>query len=667
MCGIAGIFSLEHFPELPSQLKKMNAAIAHRGPDDEGYVEISREAGLMTPLHGDESVREFKETTSHIADSTSRPTADIGLAHRRFSIIDLHSRAHQPFFDTQKTCCLVFNGEIYNYREIKKYLIGKGHTFRTESDTEVFVESYKHWSYECFSHFNGFWSAALYDSRTNELILSRDRIGKKQIYYAVTGGRLYFASEIKALLSIESIGSNAALNEPVARGWLIYGRQRINEQTFFTGIQSFPAASYAVFSLSVHPSPVHYWRFPRTRLKVGDLPLHEASRELKSRLTESVRLRLIADVPIGVELSGGMDSSVIAALSATVSKEKPTVYTVRYTDAEEFEEPYARKVAQRYNLPYTVLDIPPSNLLKEITRFTWLLEEPFHSPNIHANQLMWREMRARGIRVSLNGGGGDECLAGYSHYYRPAQWELMLQGRISDALRNVLKYSENKSVARSSLEILLHGLGRRFFDILPLIRSGALRYRKGMPAELYTNSSTLSQQLLLDMERRTMPYWMASGDRDTMGVPIEVRLPFLDYNVLEWTFRMPISYLIANGWHKWVLRHAFQDMLPNDVVWRKRKMGFPFPLGQFLRQNSAALRRLEKETDIPNALNVSAITTHGQWCRYSFLLWKSLFIDKNSEILDQVERSVSEDPPKEAAYVPRYYDSFSASQTSSKT
>ncbi len=644
----------------------MNAAIAHRGPDDEGYVAISRHAGTMIPLHGDDSVREFKETTPHISDSTSRPPADIALAHRRYSIIDLHSRAHQPFFDTEKTCCLVFNGEIYNYREIKDYLIGKGHSFRTESDTEVFIESYKHWSYDCFSHFNGFWSAALYDLRTKELILSRDRIGKKQIYYAVSGGRLYFASEIKALLSIESIGSSATLNEAVARGWLIYGRQRIDEHTFFSGIRAFPAASYAVLSQSVHPTPIRYWRFPRTRLTERDLPLREASRELKARLTESVRLRLIADVPIGVELSGGMDSSVIAALAASVSKEKPTVYTVRYTGAEEFEEPYARKVAERYNLPYTVLDIPPSNLLQEITRFTWLLEEPFHSPNIHANQLMWREMRARGIRVSLNGGGGDECLAGYSHYYRPAQWELIRQGRISDAFRNVLKYSEKKSFARSCLEIMLHGLGRRFFDILPLIRSGALRFRNDMPAELYTNRSTLSQQLLLDMERRTMPYWMASGDRDTMGVPVEVRLPFLDYNVLEWTFRMPISYLIANGWHKWVLRHAFQDMLPEDVVWRKQKMGFPFPLDQFLQQNSKALLRLEKNTPVPASLNVNPGTPHARWCRYSFLLWKSLFIDRNPKLLDEVERSVSEDAPKEVGYTPRYYASFSASQTSNE-
>lgn len=663
MCGIAGIVSFDPFAELSSQLMKMSAVIAHRGPDDEGYVEISRTEGTMTPLHGSDSVREQKTTTGHISDPTGR-SADIGLAHRRFSIIDLHSRAHQPFFDSEQTCCLVFNGEIYNYREIKKQLLAKGHTFRTESDTEVFLEAYKCWSYDCFSHFNGFWSAALYDSRTKEVILSRDRIGKKQIYYTIEDNRLYFASEIKALLAIEKIGARATLNESVAQGWLLYGRQRVDEKTFFDGIRSFPAGSYTVLSQSVTPRPVRYWRFPRTRLKEGDLSLNAAATELKERLTEAVRLRLIADVPVGVELSGGMDSSVVAAIAAGVSENKPTVYTVRYPGASENEEPYARKVALRYDLPYKVLDITPSNLMAEITRFTWLLEEPFHSPNIYSNQLMWREMRARGTKVSLNGGGGDECLAGYSHYYRPAQWELLLQGRWSDAFRNALNYSEKKSFPRSCLEIVSHGLGRRIFDIMPLIRSGALQHIGKMPRELYTNEFTLSQQLLLDMERRTMPYWMSSGDRDTMGVPVEVRLPFLDYKVLEWAFQMPISYLIANGWHKWVLRHAFKDMLPEDVVWRKQKMGFPFPLEQFLWQNQAALRQLEKNTAIPESLKMPANTLHTEWCRYSFLLWKCLFLDKNTGILREIEQSMSGDFHEDNGYIPKYHSSFSVSRES---
>ena len=651
MCGIAGILSFEGNSIDPSSLRAMADAIAHRGPDDEGYVLVDSRSGDRRRFAGRESHPEIRGSLPPLPASGSPIAADVGLAHRRFSIIEPGAAAHQPFLDADGECCVVFNGEIYNHVELRAELAAGGARFRTRSDTEVLVESYRRWGTDCFDRFDGFWALALYDFRRRRLILSRDRLGKKPLYWARAGAQLVFASEIKALLGFPALAGRRRANPAAVYDWLVNARKDGEDSTFFDGIHSFPAASWAIADERFSGDAVRYWQVPTQRMQERDIGVGEAATRVRELLTDAVRLRLRADVPIALELSGGLDSSALAAVARELTGDSLTAYTVRYPDPALDEEPFARAVASRLGLQLCVLDAPDEDFWTTIRPFTWLHEEPYHAPNVRSNQVVWERMRAMGTKVSLNGAAGDELFAGYARYFDVAQLENAAHARFDHLVDNARGHSEATSPLQAWLgpgRALAMAAGRA---VVPRRIQRALRGKGFVLAPTHrrrVGAATLSSMLHRDMTSDLMPYWLASGDRGSMGVPVEVRAPFLDHRLVEFAYQLPITYLIRDGWHKWILRKAVEELLPNEVVWRRRKLGFPFPFERFYSENAPLIGRVLRESDNPYIAPSALPVLSRDWRAISFLLWYELFVNGNEPLLAGLARDARARTPRGA-------------------
>ena len=641
MCGISGIINLSGQAIETNLLVKMNDALSHRGPDDEGYVLVQQHEEKCAEFCGHDSHIEVRDAFPHISSSLKNSfEANIGLAHRRFSIIDLSSRGHQPFFNSSQECCVITNGEIYNYVEIRKDLEGKGHTFRSNSDTEVIVEAYKAWGVQCFTRMNGMWALALYDFKRRILIISRDRFGKIPLYWTKHQNIIYFASEIKSLLQIAEVAQAKAVYEAAIFPYLAHSRRDLDNTTFFDGIYAMPAASWAILNEHFPQNIRQYWQLPTKRLRERDISIQQATAAIRETLEDAVRIRLRADVPWCVELSGGMDSSALVVLASHLSKKQLTTYTVRFPENEWNEEHLARSVAHHCRTDHRVVDSPLENFWPEILPFTYLQEEPYHSPNLHTNQVIRRMMRAEGIKMLLNGAAGDELFAGYRRYFRQAQTENLLNARIGSFFDNGLQWSENPGP--------VWGLTMPFVETVKQAANGivaALGLKKGTYSYVKAGSSvsnpdvlTLTKSLYHDVTNTKIPYWMSSGNKTTMGIPLEHRLPFLDFRVVELAFSLPVTYLIRHGWHKWILRKALEDVLPQDIVWRKKKMGFPFPFGRFLSNSQKFIKIIVQNASNPYVDLSSAIglMQRENWRLLSFLLWYELFFNSNHEIFSQI-------------------------------
>jgi asparagine synthase (glutamine-hydrolysing) len=644
VCGIAGICDLEGAPIPAGHVLAMNRAIAHRGPDDEGYVLISRDGTRSACFAGPSSPQEIREALPSFAADANSFGASIGLAHRRFSIIDLSAAGHQPFFDAERSCCVSFNGEIYNYLEVRDELIAQGVTFSTQSDTEVLIEAYKRWGTDAFSRLNGFWALALFDFRTGRLLLSRDRIGKRPLYWTKVGSRVYFASEIKSLLEVSEVRGSRRVNDEAVYRWLAFGQKDLDFSTCFDGIHSLPSGSWAFVDDGFPESAQVFWRVPRPeeRLTERDISPDEAATSLRETLQESVRVRLRADVPLSVELSGGLDSSTLVALAAQAHTGPITTYTIRFPEKQWNEEAFARLVAQRYAVDYRVIDSPTENFWADIRPFTHLEEEPYHSPNLQTNQVIWTQMRAMGTKVSLNGAGGDENFAGYSQYYLAAQTEHLRRGRFGSYLRNAVKYSEGRTNIRMTVSPVT-GLAREALGRIGLLGPKQLEYFRGpkFPGRKRQPLS-LAEALHSDMTNTLMPYWLRSGDRGYMGIPLEVRAPFLDYRVIELAFRLPTGYLFRDGWHKWILRKAVEDILPADVVWRRNKMGFPFPYRRFYDENRRIIDLILARSSNPYIDLGKGRLLRDDWRALSFILWHEYFINDNLSLFEAIAATARE-------------------------
>ena len=639
MCGIAGFFDTSGHGISPAVLREMANVIRHRGPDDEGYVLIDQRTGYRKAFSGADSPADIRETLPGFDNTAFTQPVNIGLAHRRFSIIDLSSGGHQPFFDKEKTCCVVFNGEIYNYVELREELERRGTRFATHSDTEVLLEAYKAWGTDCFARFNGFWAVALYDFRSRRLILSRDRLGKRPLYWARSGSRIYFASEIKALLQIPEIAGRKKVNADAVWHWCVDGLRDLDNQTFFDGIQNLPAATWTVVDDAFPARVQTYWKLSRERLSEADISVDEAARLVRETLIDAIRLRMRADVPVAFELSGGLDSSTVLALAAETQTERMRTYTVRFADPRWNEEPFARAVAQRYNTDYRVIEPQLDGFWNGIGAFTALQEEPYHSPNLQVSQTIWSMMRSEGTRVTLTGSSGDELFAGYSQYYWKAQLENLRHGRFSAVFDNAKNWSERRhNVGEVGREIVkLVGMRQLARQVKKRFHHLDSDYLLGPHPRDQYYASTLTEWLHSEITNTLIPYWLMSGDKTLMGVPFEGRCPFLDYRVAELAASLPITYLIRHGWHKWIVRKAMEDRLPHDVVWRRAKMGFPYPYERFFEQSRGIVDLILSSARNPFINSKKSEHLRVDWRAMSFILWYELFFKENHALFRRIE------------------------------
>jgi asparagine synthase (glutamine-hydrolysing) len=600
MCGIAGYFSQQPRAD-GACIATMTTAIARRGPDDEGYALIDGASGAMLQAGG-------RDTDAALAAGLA-PIAATGFGHhiafgqRRFSIVELSPEGHQPMVSADGEICLIFNGEIYNYVELRERLEALGRRFRSRSDTEVLIAGYLEWGTEVFALLNGPYAIALYDRRRRGLLLARDKLGKAPLYYTRRDGMLLWASEIKALFAAGGLRRDdidvATAGEFVHLGWRDRGR------TLWRGIEDFPPAHWAWVEPSGQMTPQRYWAIPGERLSADEIGLDEACAGLSELLADAVRLRLRADVPAAMELSGGMDSSSLVALAARQSR--VVTYTVKFDEAEADEEAYAAQVARRYGerVDYRVIRPAQEDFWAVADDFVRIEEEPFHSPNLATNQGLRRVMREQGYRVVISGSAGDEVLAGYPfEYFPPYLAGLLGRGRLGKLWREAAMWSEG-GTARALPELARYLAARLAYALQPgrRSRSSALLADICAPAMTPARCGDLHDfagLYLNNLQARKMNYWLRSANKANFALPIEARAPFLDHRVVEYAARLPAEYLIRDGWHKYALRHAMRDLLPDEVLWRRVKMGFPFPLKSWLLASQETVRRNLQDLDCPH-------------------------------------------------------------------
>lgn len=611
MCGIAGYIRAGPAATSADAVLRMTLELRHRGPDDEGLTLLDRASGATLDLATDRTAPGVSPPP-RAAEGPGLPH-DVAFGQCRFSIVDLSPGGHQPFWSTARDVCVTFNGEIYNHVELRRELQRLGHAFRTDADTEVLVEAYRAWGTECFKRFVGFWAIALYDARRRAVLLSRDRIGKAPLYVARHGGAVLFASEIPAILAVTGRGAFAVREQAVA-DFMAHGYRDVHHRTFYDGIDSFPNAAFAWVKPDGSFDVYAYWRLPRARLTEQQLPARDAVEAFRATLADAVAIRLRADVPVGFELSGGLDSSCLVAAAASRGH-RVRAYTVSFPGTNSDEEPYARMVRDRYPdaIDYTVLRLPADDFWEQADEYVGRIAEPFHAPNTVTNRGIWRRMAEQGIRVSINGAAGDESWGGYfNDYYRPFLRDAARRGRWGHLVRNGRMFGEPPHAAwsktflqrmggafaggevRSNGAYLTSSFGSRTYALAPELVPLRLSTSPGVGP-----SPDLEQRLRDHMGPWRMNYWLRHGNASYMSVPTELRCPFLDHRLVELAFTVPLTYLIRDGWLKWLPRRAMARDLPAGVAWRKRKMGFPFPYEHWALRSKAHFLRLTDGLDCP--------------------------------------------------------------------
>ncbi|QDV39715.1 asparagine synthase (glutamine-hydrolyzing) [Tautonia plasticadhaerens] len=576
MCGIAGlIYADRDRPVDPVALKAMGDAIAHRGPDAEGF--------LVEP--------------------------GVGLVHRRLSIIDL-SGGDQPIGNEDGSVQVVFNGEIYNYRDIHRELEGRGHRFRTRSDTEVLVHLYEELGDRLVDRLRGMFAFALWDRPRGKLLLARDRLGIKPLYVYRDGEKVLFGSELKAILA-HGPGLDIAVDPEALEDYLAFGFVP-GPRSILKGIEKLPPAH--VLEARTVPWGQHRRRYWALDFEPDDRPTPEQWQEaIRAKVDEAVRAHLVADVPVGAFLSGGLDSSVVVALGADGSPEPPRTFSIGFLEEAFSELPYARQVADRFGTRHSEQVVTPdaAELLDELAFY---FDEPFADASAVPTFLVSRLAR-RGVKVVLSGDGGDEAFGGYARYrhdLREAAVRGMLPGwfrrstlgplarawpkadwlprplRAKMALTN-LALEPDRAYA-NSLSLCRPPLRRRLMarDLAAALGGHDPASAIRAPFAAAPAGDPLAAMLSADVAVILPDDFLVKVDRASMAHGLEVRPPLLDHELMELAARIPSRWKVRSGEGKWIFKRAFEDRLPSVAVHR-RKQGFEIPVDDWLRGPLRAL------------------------------------------------------------------------------
>jgi asparagine synthase (glutamine-hydrolysing) len=565
MCGIAGIVDAEPGAQIDAAtLQRMCLTLIHRGPDDEGFY-----------------VRR-----------------GVGLGMRRLSIIDL-AGGHQPIHNEDQTIWIVFNGEIYNFLELRTELESRGHRFYTHTDTEVIVHLYEDHGAECVQKLRGMFAFAVYDERRQSLLLARDRLGIKPLYYANDGNRLLFGSEIKAILAA---APELRKIDPESLLQYFYLRYIPDPCTAFSGIHKLPPGHVLEFSKGASHL-TQYWDLPSYGRQEACSD-EECLEELEHRLAEAVRIRLIADVPLGALLSGGTDSSTIVALMARLSSKPVKTFSIIFRDTDFSEAHYARAVAERFQTEHHEL-LVDSDLEQTLALLTSSLEEPFGDSSMLPTYHVCRMARQH-VTVALSGDGGDEIFAGYERYH------LSLRRRNFDRIpaaagrwyrEQIYPRLPRDTYGRTFLFNVSLANPDRYFDYISVLAAcdrdrslfsddflaSTSQHRSPFESfrKYYDHAAAydpLSRLLYLETKTTLPGDMLTKVDRMSMAASLEVRVPLLDHLLVEWVTGLPVSVKTRNGAGKHILRKLAERLgVPRKVLYRP-KQGFALPLVHWLRR-----------------------------------------------------------------------------------
>jgi asparagine synthase (glutamine-hydrolysing) len=562
MCGFAVLLRLGGAAhELRPTIERMTTVIRHRGPDDEGSI-------------------------------FSGP---VGMGFRRLSILDVSPLGHQPMLSDGGEVALVFNGEIYNYVELREELQGLGHRFRSTGDTEVLLHAYLEWGEDCVKRFNGMWAFVVHDRRSSKLFGSRDRFGMKPLFHYVDREHVVFASEIKAIRA--SGLYRAAINWRTASRYLLEARLDDTAETFYENISQIPAGTAFELTLDGRFRQWRYWSVDDTAPFGGDDPAH-AFGEL---FEDAVRLHMRSDVPVGVHLSGGLDStSIICALARQREQAGASgaLKAFSYIDTEFDESRYIADTIEQTRATLIRLKTDPVRLWGLLREVLWYQDEPIYSMMPLVSYELMRLAAENGIKVILNGQGADETLAGYGTYFGDYWCTLLGAGQVPQAWReighHVAAHGGNRTrlLLKQMRRMAQSGLG----TVAPYRSLASWKRRRAhgkhawytpqlteqLPDENGNGTGTaLNDALAYSVYRTPLPRILRIEDRNAMAHSIEARLPFLDCRLVSLAFGLPPNWRLRGPWNKYVLREAMRGRIPESVRTRVDKMGFPVPANRW--------------------------------------------------------------------------------------
>lgn len=542
------------------------------------------------------------------------------FGHCRLSIIDLSQRSAQPFSYNDRYT-IIYNGELYNYIELKRELQQKGYNFQTESDTEVVIASYAAWGSDCLQRFDGMFAFAIWDEREQILFAARDRFGEKPFFFYYDEEQLAFASEMKALWSM---GIEKQVNSRMLYNFLTIGyscNPSDPKETFYDNILKLPAASFLIYSLQKNELTIEkYWQ-PSIEID-NNITESQAIEKFSDLFSQSIHKRLRSDVAIGTSLSGGLDSSSVVAFC---DKEGAAHYTHKCFTAvfdgfEKNEQQYAEKVASQYGLEHHLITIKEDELVSLMEKVSAHQEEPFSSASVLAQYKVFEAAKQNGVTVLLDGQGADEILSGYNKYYR-WYWQELYREKKLDSSKEMEAARELSVTEPFNMEHKIAALFPEFTTSLLQSRKGREAYRQrdlnkefafSNKHSLYYSTPTkfdLNGALYYNTFVNGLEELLRLADRNSMAHSLEVRLPFLQHQLVEFLFTLPPQFKIHNGWSKWLLRKATENKLPSEIVWRKDKVGFEPPQRQWMqnKQVQEAIHEAKKKLVNENLLDSSVL------------------------------------------------------------
>ena len=608
MCGVSGIvkFSRQEF-DMVKSLKAMNDVLRHRGPDDEGYIFINNDTttlagGIDSPeavLNGNGDY-----LPTQLIDDVSGDFL-IGLGHRRLSILDLSSAGHQPMCADPDTW-IVFNGEVYNYLEIREELREKNYSFSTSTDTEVILKSYLEWGIKCVDHFNGMWAFVIYDKKRNLIWGSRDITGVKPLYYFANEEFFAFASEQKALLKAPFVEKE--INPSAVFDLFAFNQIESEPESFFKGILELPPSHS--FSLDLSNNKLDIWRYYKPEINNSNVPFTETqsetySKEIEKLLLNTIELRLRSDVPVGSCLSGGLDSSSIVCLTDKLLKERNAenvsqkVFTTSFKDSPYDESKWAQAVAEQTKAEWHQTYPTKDELLEDLEDLVHCQDIPLITTRTYAQYRVMRLINENNIKVVLDGQGGDELFSGYHHHYFPFWMGLLRQGRYNTLIKEmrstktlpgVMKYFF-KSYVKNEIAPMIPsgikpGIHKMKFNEMNFLSKDFFHANKGRyKKENHAPVKSLNHMLSHEFYSGPLKYLLRCEDRCSMRFSVESRTPFSDdKHLISHLFSIPSIYKIHGGVTKSLLRKSMRNHIPEAIANRQDKMGFMTPNNEWISE-----------------------------------------------------------------------------------
>lgn len=565
MCGISCIIN-QKAETAVSALKRFSEAVFHRGPDGCGFAKFTNDFNLS---------------------ETDADHFFLGLGHRRLSILDLSEAGSQPMFSPDRKSAIVYNGEVYNYIELKAELEKDGATFQSTCDTEIILAAYRHWGIDCFNRFNGMWAMAILDRDKRKIILSRDRIGIKPLYYYKQNGIFAVASEIKQFFELD--GFSKTVNEKTCLSYLVTGYE-ISGQTFFESVKSFPPGCFAEVNIA-NPEikPQSYWS--ADNISIQKYSQEELAGEIRKTFSDAVRVHLRSDVPVGGCLSGGLDSS---AIFVEMKERSPnnffSAFSACFNDSAVDETAFMETIVKKTQSEHIRVIPDDKEFVNDIKVFLAQHDEPVGSISMYAQYRIMKEAQEKQIPVLLDGQGGDELFSGYwPSYFLMLNYYKMNGGyyTLLSHLLGALLPGGNSSLIHQALSHFQE-YRKRASKKLPF------ELRKEQCASLESLDSLSwhkeAQKLSPSEYRKAeifkihLPRLLKWEDRNSMAFSIESRVPFLDVRLVELLLSVPPELNMRNGWTKYMFRKAMNNKLPENICWRKDKKGFETPQDKWMKK-----------------------------------------------------------------------------------